>query len=199
MTVAGQALELQTQVPLIPGLGFSSLPIHKDQTLLPTPTAAGIRNHDEPLDDYQDRRDKAQTGEYRGTPGASLGVAVRYAKDGLDWRDQSNQNETFENVYATKWGKFGPAIRRWEQITGNPAPLPTVPDGKDGEERLNADFAEWMMGLPPGWITGADVTRNDALKMAGNGVVPQQAAAAIRMLLGISLPPLNENVGGGGA
>jgi DNA (cytosine-5)-methyltransferase 1 len=41
-----------------------------------------------------------------------------------------------------------------------------------------------MMGLDPGWVTGVPgITRNDQLRMLGNGVVPQQATAALRMLL----------------
>lgn len=87
------------------------------------------------------------------------------------------------------WGKFEPAIRRWEQVLGRPAPAPTKPDGKDGAHRLSSKFTEWMMGLPDGWITGHGLSRNDELKMAGNGVVPQQAALALRVLLeGIDIP-----------
>ena len=46
--------------------------------------------------------------------------------------------------------------------------------------RLSAEFAEWMMGLPAGWVTAVPgVTRGEALKLAGNGVIPQQAAHAL--------------------
>ena len=86
-------------------------------------------------------------------------------------------------VYKTAWGKFEPAIRRWEALTGRLAPAPTKPDGKDGNHRLSSKFTEWMMGLPDGWITGHDLKRNDELKLAGNGVVPQQAELALRLLL----------------
>ena len=86
-------------------------------------------------------------------------------------------------VTSTNWGKFEPAIRRWEEIT-RPAPAPTKPDGKDGAHRLSSKFTEWMMGLPDNWITGHGLKRNDELKMAGNGVVPQQAELALRLLLG---------------
>ena len=127
--------------------------------LLPTPTLGHLRNHDEPIDEYLDRREKADSGEYRGMPGISLGVAVR-----MDW------------------GKFEPAIRRWESLT-RPAPEPTLPDGQDGAHRLSSKFTEWMMGLPDGWITGHGLKRKDELKMAGNGVVPQQAELALRYLL----------------
>ena len=81
------------------------------------------------------------------------------------------------------WGRFEPAIRRWETVLGRPAPAPTNPDGKDGNHRLSSKFTEWMMGLPDGWITDAGLTRNEELKACGNGVVPQQAELALRMLL----------------
>jgi hypothetical protein len=88
-----------------------------------------------------------------------------------------------DQVLTTNWGKFEPAIRRWEQILGRVAPAPTKPDGKEGAHRLSSKFTEWMMGLPDGWITGHGLSRNDELKMAGNGVVPQQAELALRILL----------------
>ena len=84
---------------------------------------------------------------------------------------------------ATAWGKFEPAIRRWEQVLGRPAPAPTKPDGKEGNHRLSSAFTEWMMGVPEGWITEAGISRNEELKAAGNGVVPQQAELALRILL----------------
>jgi len=41
-----------------------------------------------------------------------------------------------------------------------------------------------MMGLPSGWVTNVPgVNRNGQLKALGNGVVPQQAAAALRDML----------------
>jgi hypothetical protein len=88
-----------------------------------------------------------------------------------------------EHQVHTDWGKFEPAIRRWEAILGRTAPEPTKPDGKDNNHRLSSKFTEWMMGLPDGWITGHDLKRNDELKLAGNGVVPQQAELALRLLL----------------
>jgi DNA (cytosine-5)-methyltransferase 1 len=40
------------------------------------------------------------------------------------------------------------------------------------------------MGLPAGWVTDVPgLTRNEQLKALGNGVVPQQCAAALRLLL----------------
>lgn len=93
--------------------------------------------------------------------------------------------ETEVMLGATSWGKFEPAIRRWETVLGRPAPVPTKPDGKDGAHRLSAEFTEWMMGLEPGWLTDPAIglTRNEQLKACGNGVVPQQAEFALRILL----------------
>jgi DNA (cytosine-5)-methyltransferase 1 len=85
-------------------------------------------------------------------------------------------------VYKTAWGKFEPAIRRWESVIDRPAPEPTKPDGKDGNHRLSSKFTEWMMGLPDGWITDIGLKRNDELKACGNGVVPQQAELALSLL-----------------
>jgi len=88
-----------------------------------------------------------------------------------------------ETEKGTNWGKFEPAIRRWEGTLGRPAPAPTKPDGKDGAHRLSSAFTEWMMGLPEGWITDVGLSRNEELKACGNGVVPQQAEMALRFLL----------------
>lgn len=171
------------------------------------------------------------------------------------------------------WGRFAPAIRRWERTMGRNAPCPTqassalcrwldshptmlcarwlvhhaprrimpvmpdqterdrvlerwrrVSDGTDlldpiwltehpipatlippecvldlwrerGASRfsfthLSPQFDEWMMGLPAGWLTDPNIwtgvkgnPRNMQLRLCGNGVVPQQAAAAIRWAL----------------
>jgi len=84
---------------------------------------------------------------------------------------------------ATDWGQYAPAIARWSAVLGRPAPAPTEPGAK-GQPRLSPRFVEYMMGLPAGWVTDVpDLTRNEQLKALGNGVVPQQAAAALTFLL----------------
>ena len=76
------------------------------------------------------------------------------------------------------------AIRRWEALT-RLAPAPTEPN-KNGNPRLAAAFSEWLMGWPAGHVTDVPgITRNDALRIVGNGVCPQQAAAALRSLLAL--------------
>ena len=82
------------------------------------------------------------------------------------------------------WGEYGPAIARWEHVIGRPAPAPTEPRA-DGVHRLSPRFTEWMMGLPDGHVTdpAIGISRTDQLKALGNGVVPQQAALALDVLL----------------
>jgi len=170
-------------------------------SLLPTPTVGHVRNHDEPVEDYLERRQDFVEGKTKGMPGASLGVAVRMnllmtpvASEGLKAPAQqtSETKSKTGQVWLSNqakdmqinWGKFEPAIRRWEELT-RPAPAPTKPDGKDGAHRLSAEFTEWMMGLPEGWVTSPEIglKRNNQLKACGNGVVPQQAEMALRILL----------------
>jgi len=247
-------------------------------SLLPTPTVGHVRNHDEPVEEYLERRQDYVDGKTKGMPGASLGVAVRMelfptpvaseglkapaqqdaetkgktgqvwlsnvakgisnenaevvllgtprtsaanastakqveagapksriedqvqllptlrASDGYERRNQKTMDKiaseggdmTMPTLARTtiNWGKFEPAIRRWEELT-RPAPSPTKPDGKDGNHRLSAEFTEWMMGLPAGWVTAEEIglKRNDQLKACGNGVVPQQAEMALKILL----------------
>ncbi|MFF6903458.1 DNA cytosine methyltransferase [Streptomyces hydrogenans] len=76
------------------------------------------------------------------------------------------------------WGQYAPAIARWESVTGRRAPWAT-----DDRRRLNPQFVEWLMGLAAGHVTDVPgLTRTQQLKALGNGVVPQQAEAAIRHL-----------------
>ncbi|MFJ4315807.1 DNA cytosine methyltransferase [Streptomyces lavendulae] len=85
---------------------------------------------------------------------------------------------------ATDGTDYGPAIRRWEQITGRRAPCPTEP-GTRGNRRLSPVFTEWLMGLPAGWVTAIpEVPRKEQLRVLGNGVIPQQAHHAYAQLLG---------------
>ena len=122
-------------------------------TLLPTPTA-GNPNDGETLESWEARRQrniaKGYNGNGQGTP---LGIAVH-----------------------ADFGQYGPAIARHEAVvTHRPAPSPTNEQG-----RLSAEFVEWMMGLPAGHVTDVPgLTRAQQLGRLGNGVVPQQAAAAL--------------------
>uniref|UniRef100_UPI003F494642 hypothetical protein n=1 Tax=Amycolatopsis sp. CA-096443 TaxID=3239919 RepID=UPI003F494642 len=80
------------------------------------------------------------------------------------------------------WGEYSAAVHRWETITGRPAPHPTQP----GRHSLAPAIVEWLMGLPPGWVTAAHLglPRGAQLRALGSGVLPAQAAHALRLLVG---------------
>jgi hypothetical protein len=153
------------------------------KTLMPTPTTRDYKDGSEP----HQRDGKVQTdtvaravfnsGEVLlGTPRATA------ANSSSKQVELGAPKARLEDQVHTNWGKFEPAIRRWEAIIGRPAPEPTKPDGKEGNHRLSSKFTEWMMGLPEGWITDIGLKRNDELKACGNGVVPQQAELALSLL-----------------
>jgi hypothetical protein len=80
------------------------------------------------------------------------------------------------------WGPYAAAVARWESLLGRAAPPPTQP-GQHGKPVLAPPFVEWLMGLDPGWVTDLGLPRTLALRVLGNGVVPQQAAVALQLLL----------------
>ena len=86
----------------------------------------------------------------------------------------------------TNWGDYFPAIERWERTIGRPAPSPTMDSGN--RPVLNPAFVEWMMGLPAGWVTDVPgISRTGQLHLLGNGVVPQQARAALSALTAMAV------------
>lgn len=60
-----------------------------------------------------------------------------------------------------------PLLSAWQRATHTPAP-----PHRDDRGRLNAAFAEWMMGLPP----AETLSRTARIRLAGNAVVARQAA-----------------------
>ena len=109
--------------------------------------------------------------------GAGAAADAEWSRFGRDGRPAPT---TYAEV---QWGRYAPAIERWERLT-RPAPAPTIP-GTNGRPRLSPRFVEWMMGLPEGHVTGHGLRPAACLRMLGNGVVPSQAALALRLLLGL--------------
>ncbi|NMI60988.1 DNA cytosine methyltransferase [Streptomyces sp. RLA2-12] len=102
------------------------------------------------------------------------------APDSHGERRGTGEHGVREGQPDAAWGRFLPAIRRWEHVLGRPAPRAT-----DDQSRLSPLFVEWMMGLPAGHVTDVPgTTRTQQLKALGNGVVPQQATHALRALTG---------------
>lgn len=122
----------------------------------------------------------------RQEPGAGgIATAANTESAGSEARVDSRRHGAWLRVECVgpanvDWGKYEPAIRRWERLT-RPAPEPTIA-GANGKPRLSPSFVEWMMGLPEGHVTGHGLSSAQALKMLGNGVVPQQAYLALGML-----------------
>jgi DNA (cytosine-5)-methyltransferase 1 len=84
------------------------------------------------------------------------------------------------------WGQFSEAIRRWEMVTGRPVPEPSE-RGSRGQPRLSPRLSEWLVGVPPGWVTGLGLPYTAQHRAIGNGVVPQQATAALQLLVDLVL------------
>jgi site-specific DNA-cytosine methylase len=130
-------------------------------------------------------------GQFRGPDVALGGVPASAHTNGDAVRQQpvtelGGSRTPVAGLAGVEWGTYGPAVARWEHVLGRPAPSPV-----DDRGRLSPWLVEWMMGLPEGHVCdvpapeGMSVAgvRNARLKALGNGVVPQQAAHALRMLL----------------
>jgi DNA (cytosine-5)-methyltransferase 1 len=146
--------------------------------LLPTPTARDddSRANGMPLGAAVNLLPTPAVADARGTRNAPANRSgVKPTTNDAGW--------TLSDVaFADRWGTYGPAINRWEHVTGRPAPDPTEP-GKNGQPRLSAAFVEWMQGLPAGYVTDIPgITRNDALRLLGNSNPPQLYAAAVQQL-----------------
>lgn len=116
------------------------------------------------------------------TPTASDGIMGLPRTSG---RPPEKSTKLATRLEYTDYGTYAPAIARWEKVTGRAAPPPSTPSRRaGGKPQLSARFVEWMMGLPDGHVTGPDLAlpREHQLRLLGNGVVPQQAALAVRQL-----------------
>ena len=89
---------------------------------------------------------------------------------------------TVDSCGCQQWGPYAPALHRWEQTLGRLAPEPTELS-RTGRRVLSPLAVEFMMGLPEGWVTDTGIPRNAQLKALGNGIVPQQMALALRLLM----------------
>jgi DNA (cytosine-5)-methyltransferase 1 len=85
----------------------------------------------------------------------------------------------FDNEWASNW--------EMQELGRRPSPFPDMhlqdpPEALD-QGKLRPEYAEYMMGLPAGWVTNLDISRSQMFKIIGNGVVPQQAYYALQQLL----------------
>lgn len=167
--------------------------------LLPTPTATDMGGNKTPeeWDDWTDKmRERHNNGAGHGnslnveaqkllpTPNTMDSLPER-SDEALARARQVGGCSNLKDVRSHEWGKYGPAVLRWEGLT-RPAPEPTM-TSTVGTPQLAPRFSEWMMGLPAGWVTDVpDLARGAQLHALGNGVCPQQAAAGIRAAITIA-------------
>lgn len=147
--------------------------------LLPTPQAV---NASRSSDGYGPNLHEVATA-LLPTPKAADGVMGLPRTSG---RPPEKSTHLATRLEYTDYGDYAPAIARWEHVTGRAAPPPSTPSRRaGGKPQLSAKFVEWMMGLPEGHVTGADLDlpREHQLRLLGNGVVPQQAALAVNTLI----------------
>lgn len=157
--------------------GDGGLDLRTAVTLLPTCSTTTQRGTDANLDTRPGARANLHNEVAKLLPTPMVGSTSEASHGQISGQYREQMAQALAN-----WGQYAPAIRRWETLT-RPAPAPTE-TGPKGNPRLSAAFSEWMMGLPAGWVTDVPgITRNEALKALGNGVVPQQAAAALRALI----------------
>ena len=144
--------------------------------LLPTPTSRDHKGRNQRDDET------CLTGALLPTPRAQNCEGRNQAV----WPRDPSQPQNLENALAhteQSWREYEGRIRLHEAVTGRPAPPPTEP-GRNGGPRLSPRFVEWMQALPDGWVADVPgITRNEALRALGNGVVPPQAETALRFLL----------------
>ena len=168
--------------------------------LLPTPTVVDMGSNKTP-DEWEDWKETMQARHGNGNGhGASLtqeafsllptplagSMGARRTDPSQIGVDEvilaiTGKDVTPARGAVTNWGKYGAAIDRWERILDRPSPDPTIPNAA-GRPRLSPSFVEWMMGLPAGHVTGHGLRPAQELKMLGNGVCPQQAGLALRMI-----------------
>lgn len=119
-------------------------------------------------------------------------VAATPDAAGIGLQERIRQSLRYEPQFAmhgepdsgfVDWEVFGPAIERWEIISGRHHPSPLA-RGVRGGIVINSEFSEWFMGFPDGWVSEVPgVGHRTATKLCGNAVFPLQGAMALRELL----------------
>lgn len=140
---------------------------------------------------------RLRRGTGRGEPGSSAGATgndralapgdrPRFERTAWLTEMESRIGDAVEpdRRHLHRWGRYADAIARWEHITGRAAPSPALLNDPPGP-RPAAGFVEWLMGLEPAWVTDPmlRLSPNQQMAALGNGVLPMQAATALRTLL----------------
>lgn len=134
------------------------------------------------------RRERVFVLAFRPTAADTLRVLVDRTREARVGRAEPSDQDS--PSHDPRLGDYGRSLRLWEPLTGLPMPEPEE-DSPSGGRRLSAKFCEWMMGLPPGWVTGIrTIPRTAQVRILGNGVVPRQGRCAIHGLTSRALEVL---------
>ena len=126
------------------------------------------------------RRERVFVLAFRPTAADTLRILLDRTREARNGRAEHSDPDS--PSHDPQLGEYGARLRLWESVTGLPMPEPEEDSPRDGR-RLSAKFGEWMMGLPPGWVTGCRaIPRTAQIRILGNGVVPRQGRLAIHSL-----------------
>ncbi len=134
-----------------------------------------------------ERRGEPGSGESTSRHNRTLASDHRHHIERPDWlggmEARARDIVVADRRHTRRWGRYADAIARWEHITGREAPAPTILNDTP-RPKPAPEFVEWLMGLPPGWVTATslELSPNQRLTALGNGVLPLQARSAIDML-----------------
>lgn len=183
----------------------------REEKTWPTPTVAhAVRgNHDEPIENYQQRVLDYEEGRAKGKPGKSLGMAVRI-EDKESW--PTPQSRDWKNPVGERYTD----PKRSNDLNDATDLAEQGDNGRGG--KLNPDWVEFLMGWPVGWtsldplpegtmeawetsvkagtywdvdpadtgevprLTDIKLHRPARLKAIGNGQVPIQLVLAVDLL-----------------
>jgi DNA (cytosine-5)-methyltransferase 1 len=120
------------------------------------------------------RADREISTKSRGLQ-AGQDIGQARSEHGCSCKVSCNTNNQYQS-YNREMSKLGGRFASRCEMSMQDIPNALVDD------KLNAKFVEYMMGLPGGWVTDLDLSRSQQLKMLGNGVVPQQAYYALELL-----------------
>lgn len=155
--------------------------------LMPTPTT--MDNLNPRTGEAVERQLRRGTGTSRRSSSGNLREDIlltvdpdRYTLPGEP--SKAVEDREWSPFNSQDWGVFAEAVARWTLITGNVPPRP-VQMNRNGNPQLTPEFPEWLMGLPAGYLTDPELglSRAAAIKLAGNGVVPQAALYAFAHLI----------------
>lgn len=194
-SAGGRGASTNPHEKLRPSGARKSVKINDLPALLPTPnTMDSMYTRNGEVMERHLRRGKGADASRRSTMGnlrEDIMLTLdptRFATDDPDERDKALMEAGLTRSWSpfnnAEWGKYAHAVARWAMVFGELPPAPVKPN-TNGNPQLTAEFCEWLMGVPAGHITGEDIglSRSEAIKLAGNGVVPHAAVAAFTRLV----------------